>query len=159
MIVRPTARVIALDPTGRVLLFRCENDAVPDPHDPRRIFWITPGGGVEAGETFEDAARRELLEETGIAVAAVGPCLLEREDLGQDTDFGDHGILYRGRHFLVRLSAAEVACLSPDAMAQSGYRIHRWWPLDALARCTEAVWPNELPILVRHALAQLKGSR
>ena len=116
MIVRPTARVIALDPAGRVLLFRCENDAVPDPRDPLRFFWITPGGGVEVGETFEDAARRELREETGIEVAAVGPCLLEREDLGQHTDFGDRDILYRGRHFLVRLAAADVADLSPDAM-------------------------------------------
>ena len=59
--VRLAGRVIAIDPAGRVLLFFYD-----DP-PPKGKHWSTPGGGVEAGEDFHAAARRELVEETGWA--------------------------------------------------------------------------------------------
>jgi len=30
--------------------------------------WVTPGGGVNFGETFADTAKREILEETGLTI-------------------------------------------------------------------------------------------
>lgn len=55
--------VIVTDEAGRVLLGH--RTKVTEP-----ATWCLPGGAVEAGESFEAAAARELAEETGITIAA-----------------------------------------------------------------------------------------
>ncbi|NWN18266.1 NUDIX domain-containing protein, partial [Escherichia coli] len=59
---RPTSRWLIVDVQGRVLLFRFD---YADGPLAGTGFWATPGGGCDPGETYADAARRELFEETG----------------------------------------------------------------------------------------------
>lgn len=55
------AGAVVLDDLGRLLAVRRRNE-------PSRGCWSVPGGRVEAGEATSDAARREVLEETGLRV-------------------------------------------------------------------------------------------
>jgi 8-oxo-dGTP diphosphatase len=73
---RRSTRLLIIEPAGRVLLFRFifKKGALAG-----QDYWATPGGGVEEGETFEQAAIRELREETGIRVESVGPQVAQRE--------------------------------------------------------------------------------
>jgi 8-oxo-dGTP pyrophosphatase MutT (NUDIX family) len=56
--------IALVDPRGWVLLQERDEHPVIDPER-----WGFPGGGVEPGESWEDAAYRELEEETGIALS------------------------------------------------------------------------------------------
>jgi 8-oxo-dGTP pyrophosphatase MutT (NUDIX family) len=63
---RRVVRLVVLDVGERLLLFHTH-----DPVDPGLgQWWELPGGGIEDGETYLEAAIRELAEEAGIVVSA-----------------------------------------------------------------------------------------
>jgi 8-oxo-dGTP diphosphatase len=88
---RVTVGVILVDARGRVLMQL--RDDKPDIFDP--ACWAVPGGGRDPGESLEQAARREILEETGYRIDQ-----LELR-LELDLDRGD-GFIERQAYFLSR---------------------------------------------------------
>ena len=85
--------------------------------------WSLPGGAQEVGETAEDAARRELLEETGVTVGALH-LAANVDSITRDPD-GRVRYHYTILDFAARWEAGEASGGSDAAEAL-------WAPLDGL---------------------------
>jgi 8-oxo-dGTP diphosphatase len=140
---RPSSRLLVIDRSNRVLLFRFLYKSGPLAG---QNYWTTPGGALETGESFEDAARRELFEETGILVDAVGRQVAEQEFVLQLPD-GEH-VIAEERFFPVRvadqtLSRDHWTPLEIEVMVD-----HRWWSVEELILTSDVVFPETLIALL-----------
>ena len=105
---RPTyASVLLVDAAGRVLLQH------RDEHAPRApLLWGMVGGAVEAGESPEEAAYRELAEETGLVLAAGELALWRSEAFAwSDGSVADYHV------FVARTSATDADVVLGEGLA------------------------------------------
>ncbi len=144
---RVGGRLVLIDPDDRVLLIQERADPVAGTQ------WITPGGGVEPGETPLQAAVRETYEETGIRLSPDDLTRLHRTRrlwswAGTTYDQVDH-------FFAVRVPAQ--AGITPTALTEMERETvigSRWWTLAELRASEDAFEPAEMAELVARALAR-----
>ncbi|NQX94182.1 MAG: NUDIX domain-containing protein [Erythrobacter sp.] len=140
--IRRSARGLVMSEAGRVLLFRFD---VSD----RPPFWVTPGGECEPEESFQEAARRELFEETGLAfdpaeeVARTTPRFMTIEGEWVQAD---------ERYFLLRVADETITTVHHTELEQKVMTQHRWFELDELADWPEAIFPETLRDMIEGAL-------
>jgi len=137
---RLASRVILIDDKNRVLFCRGEEPSTG------AHFWVMPGGGLDPGETFEEAARRETYEETGLSVM-IGPCVWHRR----------HRHVWNGlnadqfeKFFVAQIHLqSEIQGQNPDDYVTA----YRWWSLEEMIASNEEFAPRRAaqllpPILV-----------
>ena len=126
---KPCVAVLVEDGDGRVLLGR---RAI----EPELGRWDLPGGFCEAAERPEDAARRELHEETGAEVELTG-------FLGHSIDRYGEG----GDHTLNCIYTARI--VAGDPTPQDDVAELRWFAPDALPPAGELAFANTAEALAR----------
>ncbi len=138
-IVRASARVVLIDARDRILLFCMDDERIA-----AQRLWVTPGGGIQPGETPVEAARRELWEETGVQ-AEPGHCVWVRS---VTVPLGQHWVESRERFYVVRVAAADVVEDNWEPQERAVIVEHRWWSLPEIASSTEWFAPRYLSELL-----------
>jgi 8-oxo-dGTP pyrophosphatase MutT (NUDIX family) len=136
---RVSGRVLVLDEASRVLLVSSR-----DPVD-GRVVWHTPGGRVEAGETLEEAAEREIAEELGLRLdALVGPVWERRFPHTFNGRFVDAHEWF----FVTRVESSSIRHVAETGVGARYFEGWDWWTLERMRAFDGILAPRLLPDLL-----------
>jgi 8-oxo-dGTP pyrophosphatase MutT (NUDIX family) len=144
--LRVGARAVILDPDDRILLLRViAGDGT--------TVWLTPGGGIEPGESRMAALRRELAEEVGLRLTDDPPHLWHQRVVEPGHIDGYDGAI--NDFFLVRTEHFDPhGTMTPEQLRAELVHGHRWWSIDEIETYVgNGVFaPRELSDLLRRLL-------
>lgn len=141
--VRRAARVLVIDPEGKVLLFEYSHsgsseDALSD----KGSYFTIPGGKALSKESFEECARRELEEETGITDKIPGLVLAIRQAplMMSSGNF----VLADEKYFAIFVGKAQALDTSRWSTREKQNIIRVFWCSPSELENLPNLWPNNL---------------
>ena len=138
---RKSVKVLLLNENNELLLLRCVDKSVTS-IDGKQItpLWFLPGGKIEKNETIQEAAIREIQEETGIIEPELklGPVIWHGElDLiiaGKEVNLDETFIVARTTE--AKISPAALSEWEKQAITNI-----EWFSLERVQNCQEPVYP------------------
>ncbi len=140
--------MMVFDPAGRVLLIRF----VIERSSGTLIFWLTPGGEIEAGETPMEAAARELREEVGLECPVAGPVREQRNQFEFEGEMQDNtDYFFRAA---CAVDAPKLTGFTPQEIRLM--REIRWWSAEEIEASAEQFYPVDLAEWVRRVWGDIR---
>jgi 8-oxo-dGTP pyrophosphatase MutT (NUDIX family) len=139
--IRNTVRALLFDRQGRLLLIQYKDDPnITGKGKPEMThYWGTVGGGMDPGEDFETALRREILEETGFTDIKVGPFVWHRKC---DLNFYGEPVHIDERYYVAHAGDTADFDLSRHTEIEKKFVMDmRWWPVGDIEKTADVVYP------------------
>ena len=144
--IRYTVRILLVDHLDRLLLFHGQ-----DPANLSDVFWCPVGGGIEPGESPEQAAIREVREETGLIDFELGPHVWNGQEKYSFNGVKRHAI---ETWFFARVPEFELDTSGFSEIERKSFIEYRWWAQEDLSNTLEVLTPRHLSKLfyelIRH---------
>jgi len=140
---REAARVALVNRKGETLLLKFSSRILPTVAEQGyTYFWGLPGGALDAGESFETCAAREVFEETGLKPVELGDAIAAREFplLLAKSDGGTEWVQAVERYYIARCE--EFAPRFSGASERGHILDARWWLVPEIAESTELIYPE-----------------
>jgi 8-oxo-dGTP diphosphatase len=135
---RDSARLLVIDPSDNVLLFRFSPPG-------RAAFWATPGGALDEGEDFATAAQRELREETGLCYDVGKPIAIRTNRF--EAHWGEQ-IVADEHYFGVRTAGEGIDVSGHEEIEKEIMKEYRWFDRVELDAWHEAIFPTDIAVML-----------
>jgi len=153
--MRYTARGILVDKgTKKILLIKYYDNNSPSTIEFSEGFWVMPGGGVENNESFKDALKREIFEETGIKDIAIKNCIFSRIAYA-NLNCNEQNMYYE-RYFLVETNEVTINNENITCVERNNIIEYKWWSIDELRNTKQKVFPAGFKDLIDENLCNSK---
>lgn len=138
MVTRKSSRAIIINRNHEIFLFKYNFDYLSY----GKAIWITPGGGLEDGESFDEALKRELYEELGIQLNQYHKQIYYRNPIY--TLENGETVQCEERFYLIYLDGIEFTYTNWTDTEQKRMLLGKWWSLNEIKESKDEFFSSDI---------------
>lgn len=147
MKIRRRASALLVSPKNKLFLFKFAFAFLAH----GKSLWVTPGGGVDEGESFAQGLQRELFEELGLDVAVAEPYVFFRK-MPFISKSGEK-FTSDERYYVVKVPDENVLFGNMSTGERQLTKEGKWWSIDGIRSSSEEFFTDDLDVILKDIIS------